>query len=285
MTATIVRGTMTHPDSRHPASRPDMLADLAQIVRDFTEPRHHTEIIEHREAVTSRTGRTGRTRSRLLRRQHITMLPSLLAALRIAAYPADLNDAFTAGVFESQPAANLAAISTLRRITDEAAAWCRHLNVTATTEKGQLARLVSAHHTDSQLTELLADARRWQHTAKMVVGEEEPLRTLDQPCPICGRKNTMVMRADGTHVRCARCRTDWTETQVGLLSVMLERNRQYGILPEAAARCAVRECARFGPHDRHADDRGRTWPLNQPPPVNPAPTPHAHGLPGDRDGA
>ena len=59
MTATITtRGIMSQPDSRHPAARPDMLADLAQIVRDFTEPRHHTEMLEHREAVTSRTGRT-----------------------------------------------------------------------------------------------------------------------------------------------------------------------------------------------------------------------------------
>ena len=251
-----------------------MLTELASIVREFTEPRHQSVPVETRD-----------NRARLIRRIHRTTLPPLLTALRMAARPADLNTGHMSGSFVSQPAANLTAVSALRQITDECALWCQRLEVVAPTIEAQMGEQVSALSRRAgagavlQLELVLTAFRQWHLVARVACAEEDPPRTLNQQCPACFRRNVMVMRGDGSHVRCTRCLTTWDETQVGLLSAMLAANRQHGTLPETVARCELRECTRYGEHEWHADHRGRTWPSGTEAPWVPAATLQPLGLP------
>lgn len=208
-----------------------MLADLAGIVTEFVEPRRHTEILEHRTSVVTRTGRR---RSTVIREAFATWQPSYLAGLHLAAYPGS-GELTPTGGFESQSPANDAAIDALRVITGQVTGWCWRFRISVDGEKARMRRLVGARHTDTQLTDLLEDAQGWRQTARVAIGEELPLRTINQPCPDCLHRNVLTMRADGTYVRCAGCGRVWDESMVGLLAAMLAANRTHETLSIVAS--------------------------------------------------
>ncbi|WP_375490240.1 hypothetical protein [uncultured Jatrophihabitans sp.] len=239
--------------------RQSLLIDLSEAINQLTRPRRHTETIEDivTDIVVSRTGKQ-RGRRRKIRRQHTTTLPPLLDELRDASRPGSGSDQpGSSGGFESRPSAELEPLSVLREIIDDATRWARTLRVDRSDLPAMLSALVSAPHDDSQLTMLAMQAERWVHRAKQATGHEPLPVTLNQACPICGKRSALVVSGDLDAAKCSRCGARWTTDTIALLTEMLKANEGETM---TAQRCYWRHCSRVGVHDEHLDQNtGRTW--------------------------
>lgn len=240
-------------------TRHENLMDLADSIRELTEPRHHTEYVELTVVETvTRRGRT-RERRRRERRAHIIELPGLLQALAQAARPGSSDASGTAaGGFESRPSAELEPLSVLREITDDMGFWARTFSIERVTLAGNLSALVSAPHDDPQLEHIANQARRWVRRARMATGFDPAPMTLSEPCPYCHRRHALTISGDMQRARCNRCGVDWTPDTIGLLADMLRANETQETMTDP--RCVWPQCPHRGPHDVHQDGYGRTFP-------------------------
>jgi hypothetical protein len=232
-------------------SRGELLADLADMIRELTEPRTHTEM---RDDVQIGAGNK-RTR---VRQPHPTVHPSLMQELLNAMTPGADGDAMGTGGYESRPSADLEPLRVWVMIRDQSAAWCTDLGVSAKTVTGGLTALVSAHHTDSQLDLIVQACRSWVRQAKRATGWEAQPITLGDECPECHRRNTLTVSGDLKYVRCNRCQRDWPEELIGILGQMLEQNRTQETV---GYRCPVPPCYLVEGHtEEHRSSTGRYWP-------------------------
>lgn len=254
---------VTHDGAQHAAprmqSRSELLTELADAVNELTRPRQTTTFVEHSvtRTVTTRSGKQRAKRTRE-RRRHTVTLPSLVTELGNAAVPgAAGTSGAPAGGFESRPAAELDPVSTLREITDEASFWIRVFRIEPSSLKEALSALVSAPHDDEQLALIARQAKRWVHRARVATGLEPPPITIQDPCPYCMRRNTLVITGDLASARCYRCGTRWSPDTIGLLADMLRANATQETA--AAVPCWMPDCVRVGVHEEHEDGRGHIW--------------------------
>ena len=240
-------------------ARNELLADLADDVRELTEPRTHSEM---RELVKV----DGHKRTRV-RERHTETHPSLLESLRQAARPGQTGEATSMGGFESRPPADLEPIRVLRAIEAGADHWCNLLGRPRATLNGQLAALVGADHTDQQLAVIHREVSRWVREARIATGWDAPSTVLNVPCPNCWARNTLTVNGDLDHARCAKCRQEWGPDMIGILSQMLTTSETQTTVaggkcndPNNDDRCyLVPEHA-----DRHVAPNGRWWPRVDP---------------------
>jgi hypothetical protein len=241
-------------------SRADNLTDLADAVRQLTQPRHHVEYLE--ETVTEeRATSNGRRKAKRTRRRraHHTNQPALLDALADAMIPGATGEPGAPAGFESRPAAELEPAAVLRGIRDDATRWARHLGLPRDTLPGTLTGLVGARHTDDQLANITDDARGWVRRARLACGIDDPPVTLADPCPYCQRRNCLVITGDLTAARCTRCGVTWNVDTIGLLADMVRANQERETMADLTGRCWMPDCTLRGPHARHQDGRGRSW--------------------------
>lgn len=241
------------------AVRQSLLIDLADAVRELTEPSRHVEYLEHAvtRTVTTRSGKIRAKRTRE-RRRHATTLPPLLDELHTAAVPGSGEDgASTSAAFESRPAAELDPVSVLREITDDLGFWVRTFAIERKDLVGNLRALVSAPADDAQLERIASQASRWVRLARVATGRDPLPITLADPCPYCFRRNSLVIAGDLARAKCIRCGTRWNPDTIGLLADMLRKSETQETV--ADVRCWMADCARRGAHDEHRDERGRTW--------------------------
>lgn len=235
-------------------SRNELLADLADDVRELTEPRTHSEM---REVVKV----SGQKRTRV-RERHTETHPSLIGALRQAARPGQSGDAAAVGGFESRPPADLEPIRILRLIESGTDHWCNKLGCHRTTLSGQLSALVGLGHTDQQLGDICREVARWVRDARIATGWDAPSSVLNVPCPNCWARNTLTVNGDLDFAKCRRCKQEWGPDMIGILSQMLTTNETHATVP--AGVCAeVRgedRCYLVPDHqDRHVSPNGRYW--------------------------
>lgn len=241
------------------SDRRALLMDLADAVRELTEPRQHTEYLEHAttRTVTSRSGKIRAKRTRE-RRRHTTTQAALLDELHTAAIPGSGVEAGSTGAgFESRPAAELDPVSVLREITDDVGFWARTFAIERAGLAANLRALVSAPADAAQLERIASQASRWVRRARLATGRDPLPITLNQPCPACARRHALVIAGDLQSARCTRCLTFWPPDMLGLLAEMLRVNETQETAVDVPCWCA--DCTRRGPHGEHRDDRGRTW--------------------------
>lgn len=256
-------------------TRGDNLADLADSIRELTEPRNHAEFLEVTvtEALPSKNGRRRAKRTRR-RKMHTVTLPCLLIALHDAAAPGAGESGSVTGGFESRPSAELEPLAVLGEIIEDANFWANTFDLNRPTLAKTISALVGAPHDDAQLARIASQAARWVRRARLATGFDPSPFTLGAPCPHCGRRNSLVITGDLNAGRCSRCGVDWDENTIGILANMLttsatvetlalapcttERCQRFGEHDQHAP-CWMTDCTKNGPHDEHADRRGRTW--------------------------
>lgn len=241
-------------------TRTEQLTDLADSIRALTQSRQEATILEQSitQTITTRSGKTHAKRTRE-RRRHTVTHQSLLDELAQAAIPGANGTAATPAGFESRPAAELDPISVLREITDDASWWARALNLDEPNLPKLLSALVSAHTDDAQLAYLTRQADRWVHRALVATGHEPPPVTLKDPCPYCGRHNSLTITGDLNAAKCGRCGTRWNINTIGLLADMIRANQEHETMTDHTIRCWMPDCTARGIHDTHQDGRGRSW--------------------------
>jgi len=230
-------------------TRQDMLADLADLVRELTEPRTSTE---YRETVKI----DGQKRTRV-REPHTITMPGLLQSLMNALEPGVTGELIGTASFESRPSADLEPLRVWRLIQTGTSEWCTQLGIKRHTLTGALSGLVSATHTDSQLETIAYQVASWVKAARLATGWDAEPFTLNQHCPYCWAKNQITVTGDLEHARCGRCKTEWTHDTIGLLGQMLTNNQTQETL--ALQSCDWPDCYRAGQHDEHWTKDGRTW--------------------------
>lgn len=219
---------MTEPARQHsPSDRGAMLAELAGVITEFLEPRHHAEIYETVKVTPKGTRTT-------VRQRHITTHPGLLIALHQAAEPAATGELGSSS-FESKPSADLQAVAVLDEIRRAVTVWAGVLGIQSRSLSICMSALVSARHTDNQLETILGEAKAWRRRARYATGFDPLPMTLNDPCPYCWRKNSLMIGGDLTWARCSRCGRAWDEMTIGLLGVMLEQNQQRETLAESTS--------------------------------------------------
>lgn len=245
-------------------TRGELLTDLADAINELTRPTQHVEMLEGSVTRTTST-RNGKIRAKRTRerRKHTTTLPPLLDELQRAAVPGGGVEAGSMGAsFESRPAAELDPVSVLREIADDLGFWMRTFAIEDTRgDRPDLASLlpllVSAPADDAQLERITEQAARWVRRARIATGRDLPPITLNAPCPYCFRRHALVITADLQRAKCTRCRTTWSPDTIGLLAEMITANESQETAVDV--RCWMADCVRRGPHDVHADGRGREW--------------------------
>lgn len=247
-------------NERKPRTRNLLLIDLADSIRQLTEPRTHTEMLEavQVDVITTRSGKT-RERRTMRRRGHVVTLPPLLEALHTAAVPGagEAGEASAAGGFESRPSAELEPLAVLHEIIDQAGFWSRVFSIERPTLARTISALVGAPHDDAQLERITMQAARWVKRARLATGFDPAPFTLGSPCPYCARRNALTITGDMQTARCNRCGVDWTPDTIGLLADMLINSAHHETL--ALAPCWMPDCTVYGDHDLHRNARGQTW--------------------------
>ena len=185
----------------------DPLTDIADAVRDLTQPYTH---IEPYAVVDG---------GKVKPKHHVTKHPSLLDQLRAAEQHAG-NDG-TSGGYESRPAARLEAIATLNTIDSEVATWItwRRRPVRGTTEANL--RAIVGIATDlgpDDRRELAGEVRRWLTWARVVTGWDSPPWRPNVPCPMCGVKGGLRIRLLEESAACLDCGSAWDKGTIGLLA-------------------------------------------------------------------
>lgn len=242
-------------------TRPEMLAELADCINGLTEIRTESTPYEIEE-------RDGQIRRRVMRR-HVETFPCLLDSLVEAMQPAGATEQTAAAGFESRPSAELEPIAVLAQITSESGTWLRAFNLKPrATLADTLHALVGAKHTEVMLANLVKDARGWLNRAETATGWANRAFTLNEPCPQCGRKNSLTVNGTMTNAVCTRCGVDWPENYFGLLGQMIMANQHVETMTVATCDDLHGEsaCYRKAGHvdkqglpDEHRDARGHYW--------------------------
>lgn len=241
------------------ATRGELLIDLADAIRELTEPRQHTEYLEvsvtqERPAKNGRARRVKRTQQR---KAHVVTLPSLLDSLAEAAVPGAADGFGSAASFESRPSAELEPLSVLREIADDIGFWARTFQIEREGLRANLSALVGAPHDLPQLGLITSQARRWVRRARLATGFDPVPITLNEPCPYCLKRHSLRITGDLQSARCSRCGVEWSPDTIGLLADMLTANETRETMTQAP--CWMPNCTKAGEHEVHGDGRGHTW--------------------------
>lgn len=184
---------------------------LADFVRELTEPHTHTEPYTVRERGEWRTHR------------HITRAPALLAQLWANDVPSSAAEDGQRAGFGSKPAARLDALDTAARIDLEVNRWVTDLGEDAPLDTiAALRKLngLAASADPVQRREIAGDVRRWWIRARVVTGWDSPAWTPDNTCPQCGERGTLRVRLADHIATCVDdgCRATWDQQTIGLLA-------------------------------------------------------------------
>jgi hypothetical protein len=200
-----------------PRTRADHLTELADNIRELTQPRTHTET---REVTHTQNHKRWRAREK-----HTITMPSLLQSLTDALTPGNTGEPTGATSFESRPSADLEPLRVWTLIRDQTNTWNTTLGMRQHTLHARLTGLVSAHHTDQQLDQLTWDTANWVRQAKIATGWDPASFTLGDRCPGCMRKHCLVVSGDLETATCDRCKMQWQHDTIHLLGRILEDNR------------------------------------------------------------
>lgn len=240
--------------------------ELADAVEELTKPRKP-------ETKYMWNGLSKRGNPQQERRSHKTDLPSLLDSLAEALEPASDGELLLTGGFESQPSADMGAIFTAARIQSEVLEWAAILEVDVK-KPVAVAKLlplfVSAVSGGGQVRDLCNDALGWVRQARLATGYDDPYLP-DVPCPICSKKHVMTADLDAKDgqsrkVHCRACKTNWDETNIGILAQMIEANQTRTTMAEDGPCVVDPECEKRGKHrhswegDGHTDKKHSNWP-------------------------
>lgn len=167
---------------------------------------------------------------RVLAKRHVHTLPSLLEALRAAVVPGgDVGQQTGARAFESRPAARLDPIVVIADADATARKWCATFNVQRSSTLGHLVALKGSLGgcSDHTLRLVALDVQRVYTAARIATGYDDPPTTVDEPCPVCTRRQTLTWnrREDEVRAWCSRCGTNWPADKIGILVAMLDYNR------------------------------------------------------------
>lgn len=192
--------------------RPRM--DLADYVRELTEPHSHVEVYQTR----SLTG------GGFVDARHVTHVPSLLTQLWENDVPSQAVETGTRPGFASKPAARLDALDTAVRIDLEAHRWVTDMGEHAhSTDTGRVIQqlhglVVSADPVVRR--DVTAAVRRWWTRARIVTGWDSPAWTPDATCPQCGERGSLKIRLTEHIGMCTndQCGTTWEPTTIGVLA-------------------------------------------------------------------
>jgi hypothetical protein len=235
-------------------SRAEMLTDLADNIRELTQPRTHTETRE----VTHTQGRK-RWRAR---EKHTITMPSLLQSLTDALQPGNTGEPTGAAGYESRPSADLEPLRVWTLIRDQTNTWCLTLSIKRPTLEERLSGLVSAHTDNNELDQLAWDAANWVRQAKIATGWDPASITLGDRCPGCMRKHCLTVSGDLETATCNRCKMQWQHDTIHLLGRILEDNRTHETL--TTTRCTdtttTDNCYLTTNHKgEHRGPTGRYW--------------------------
>lgn len=189
--------------------RPPM--DLADYVRELTEPHSHAEHYQVRQGHT------------WYGRNHVTRVPSLLTQLWNGDLPSSSAEDGPRPGYQSRPAARLDALDAAVRIDLEASRWVKDLGEDDPSDTAAcVRRLHGLAASADQVTRvaILRDVRRWWTQARIVTGWDSAPWTPDNTCPMCGERGTLKVRLLEHIAMCTHdaCRTTWDETSIGLLA-------------------------------------------------------------------
>jgi hypothetical protein len=184
---------------------------LADYVRELTEPHQHREEYTIRGLTGGWAGRT-----------HVTRVPALLDQLWDA--PSNAAESGSSAGYESRPAARLDALDTAARIDIQAARWITDLGETPRSLNTsdlvhQLHGLVPSAD-PAQRSAIASSVRSWWLQARIVTGWDSPAWSPDNTCPQCGERGTLKIRL-AEHIGMCKndaCDATWDETTIGLLA-------------------------------------------------------------------
>lgn len=201
---------------------PDRRMDLADYVRELTQPHTHTEHY------------TMRVNGGWQPRNHHVHVPALLAQLANNDTPSAAADDGPRPGYTSKPAARLDALAALTDIDLAVNRWItdigdqpQHLDTARALQ--QLHALV-ADADDVTRAEVTRDVRRWWTRARIVTGWDSPAWTPDNTCPSCGERGTLRVRLADHIAMCtyrgnlheggrrAACEATWSEETIGVLA-------------------------------------------------------------------
>jgi len=187
----------------------DIMADLAQVCDDLTNPRKHREPRGHYWDAA---------RHRRTLPDHEVTLPGLITQVGQIVYPSGQQDDGTCTmrpVPGSRIPGNPKAVTCYLEIHIAVTRWHVLFGLTLrdTIESSirQLLGKASSEHSDTQV-ELLDEMRRWRHQCEIVTRWRDPDPELDAPCPVeqCGARTLRVNLAKRT-ARCNTCGARWAE--------------------------------------------------------------------------
>jgi hypothetical protein len=184
-------------------------ADLADMIRELTEP------YTHREPYWVRAN--GRDHLHSHRGDH----PSLLDQLRAVCEPGLLDDVGSR-VGKSKPPVALSALDVLLRIEASSADWVtRRLRLTLRDTVEANLHLLAGHPTEAFLVK---QVESWWRMARVESHWDGRPRDLRDPCPYCSQRMLRVAW-DVSAAWCRECGADWGAADVGVLGAMLDAQR------------------------------------------------------------
>lgn len=195
-------------------TRPPQRLELADYIRELTQPHTHREHYQYQVA----------GRGTWYGQDHVVRAPSLLQQLEQSDTPSQATEDGPRSGYASRPAARLDALAALAHIDLQAARWI--------TDLGEQPRSLHTLDLVLQLHGLTASAglparkaitasvRSWWITARIVTGWDSPAWRPDATCPQCGERGTLSVRLADKLARCSHeaCGATWDSENIGLLA-------------------------------------------------------------------
>lgn len=220
----------------------DPLVEIADEIRELTDPQHHAE----RYVMLDARNRPQKPK------HHLTRHPSLLDQLRAAASAGrDGGDGPMVGGYESKPAARLEAIGQLLRIEQAVDDWLVRI-FDVTPRRGiedqlrQVAGLAPTLDTRKRV-HLAAEVHRWRIWARVVTGWDSPPWQPNVPCPCCERRGELRIRMLDKTAACLHCGAVWDASTFGLLADQIASMDAAAVGAEQARSQLAADLANFFP--------------------------------------
>lgn len=208
-------------------ARPTM--ELADYIRELTEPHTHTEHYRIRRGQTWYGA------------NHVTRVPPLIAQLWANDVPSQGAQDGPRPGFGSKPAARLDALDTAARIDHDAQVWITNLGGRVEPVADSIDLVRRLHGRSASVVRctrkaprrddnhkvvcctwhaIEVDVRAWWTQARIVTGWDSPAWSPDSTCPQCGERGTLKVRFADQLGMCTNdaCRVTWDVATIGLLA-------------------------------------------------------------------
>lgn len=152
-------------------------------------------------------------------RVHRVKMPPLIDQLGDEVEPGGIG-ADGKSIPSSRPSAKIDVIDRLVAITNGVNTWLSVYEPGRTKEpiRDRLKALVGQPWTDTELRDVVYDARRWLTWAKVSTGWDTRPWAPNVQCLACGERGTLRIRLDPGNAYCISCEAAWDEYTIGLLA-------------------------------------------------------------------